>query len=185
MLPPTSETPRGVKVAHPNRGYAKPMKYLITLAATAVVALASAVPALADCPQSKTTLLPSNAPIALMCSSFGPNGTSAEPRFDLRVYLANRGNVRTTAVKLQANMFDAFGTLVESWQFDEPMSLDPGTTDYDNALYGQRMEPAIQTVDHVDLYVLGVAYADGTTWTTTAKPEVGPLPGPDDHFRRS
>ena len=162
----------------------------MTLVATAAVAfasfgLASVAPASADCPQSKTTLLPSDAPIGLMCSSFGPNGAGSETRFDLRVYLTNRGKAKTTAVKLQANMFDAFGTLVGTWQFDEPMGLDPGTSDYDNALYGQRMLPAIQTVDHVDLYVLGVAYADGTTWSTPVKPDVGPTPIPEDHFHRS
>jgi hypothetical protein len=151
--------------------------------ATAVLMLAALVPALADCPQSKTKLLPSDAPIGLMCSSFGPNGPNND-RFDLRVYLTNRGALKTTAVKLQANMFDAFGSLVRTWQFDEPMGLDPGTTNYDNALYGQRMLPEIQTVDHVQLYVLGVAYADGTTWTTTLKPDVGPTPIPDDHFHR-
>ena len=154
------------------------------IVASAALTLASVVPALADCPQSKTHLLPSDAPIGLMCSSFGPNGTNGD-RFDLRMYLTNNGKAKTTAVKMQANMFDAFGTLVQTWQFDEPMGLDPNTTNYDNAPYGQRMLPAIQTVDHVDLYVLGVAYADGTTWTTATKPDIGPTPVPDDHFRRN
>ena len=161
------------------------MNRLITLAATAALTLATAAAAGADCPTSNLSLLPADAPIGLACSSYGPNGTASEPRFDMRVYLTNVGKAKTTAVKLQANMFDAFGTLVRTWQFDEPMGLDPGTTDYDNALYGQRMEPAIQTVARVDLYVLGVAYADGTTWTAPIKaPAVGPTPAPEEHFHR-
>ncbi len=160
------------------------MNRVMMFVASAVVALALAAPAVADCPQSKTKLLPADAPIGLMCSSFGPNGPNAD-RFDFRMYLTNLGKAKTTAVKLQANMYDAFGSLVRTWQFDEPMGLDPGTVNYDNALYGEHMIPAIQTVDHIDLFVLGVAYVDGSTWTTTAKPDVGPTPVPDDHFRRS
>ena len=160
------------------------MKLLIMLAASAIALVAAVLPAsAASCPQSKMNVLPSDAPIGLMCSSFGPNGANGD-RFELRVYLTNHGKAKTTAVKLQANMFDAFGTLVRTWQFDEPMGIAPGSADYDNALYGQHMIPAIQTVDHVDLYVLGVAYADGTTWTTAIKPDVGPTPSPDDRFHR-
>lgn len=103
--------------------------------------------------------------------------------FNLNFTARNTSPKRTVAVKLQANLLDAFGSIVETWPIVENTSL--GTSDEDMATFGVRKSAAVQSVKSIDLYLLAIKYEDGSVWTSDLHPHVGPTPAPNEKLQRA
>jgi hypothetical protein len=153
-----------------------------TLAVPPIIVL-TATGAFAGCPSifRGAVNTPNDAsPLSWNC----PAGFAKQPYwFALFFDLQNQTVRRTSAVKMQANLVDAFGDIVQTWSFTENANL--GSGDLDTAIWNVRESSAVQSSDHVDLYVLAIKYQDGSVWRSPTTPKVGPTPGPDDRFSRS
>lgn len=105
--------------------------------------------------------------------------------FNVVFSLQNTSGKRTAAVKMQANLVDAFSTVLETWPIVESAKLSSG--DIDHATWAVRCsDPVTAGIDHVDLYVLAIKYDDGSTWqTSNPAPPIGPMPPADSHFMRA
>ena len=85
---------------------------------------------------------------------------------------------RTKALKLRLDLLDTFGDLIETWPITENTSL--GFGDIDRAHFARRAGTLGSSVSKVNLYVVAIAYDDGTVWENPmAVPSPGPTP-PDD-----
>jgi hypothetical protein len=152
----------------------------------AIVALVMR-PAEANCiahqPPNARFTPPAAVPLTWDCVVGGPLYEHERDWFIIAFKVTNAGQRRVDALKLQANVVDAFGEVLQTIPIVENAKLGHG--DADGAVWAFRPGFDKNSVDHVAVYLLAVKYADGTIWSAEGRaPKTGPTPDPRARLRR-
>lgn len=144
-------------------------------------------PAAANCiahqPANAKFTPPSGLSFQWDCVTAGPLYEHERRWYLVTFKFTNVGQLRTEAVKMQANLVDAFGEILLSIPIIENARL--GNGDADGAVWAFRSPVDPHSVDHVNFFVLAAKFVDGTLWTSPhASPKIGPTPGPRADLRR-
>ena len=164
------------------------MKRRSLWALAAAVAMASivSVPAWANCiahqPADMVFKPPQGLALAWDCVTAGPLYEHERRWYVITFKVTNSGGRRTTALKLQADLVDAFGDVVLSVPIVENANL--GTGHSDAAVWAFHPVVSPNSIDHVSFHVLAVKFADGTLWKNPAEPKAGPTPPPRAALQR-
>ena len=117
------------------------------------------------------------------CVTAGPLYEHERSWYIITFKVRNDGAVRTEALKMQADVVDAFGDDLLSVPIVENARLATGDTD--GAVFAFHPPFVPSSVDHVNLHVLAVRFADGSVWKNSSPaPTSGATPPPRAALQR-
>jgi hypothetical protein len=153
----------------------------VTVAFALFIILSLAAPARANCiahqPPNAQFIPPPSLQMTWECVTGGPLYDHERNWFIVAFKATNTDTRRVQAMKLQANVVDAFGDVLRTVPIVENARLRTG--DSDGAVWA--FQPAVDanSIDHVAFYVLAVKYESGSVWTHPGPPpKSGPTPAP-------
>jgi hypothetical protein len=152
-----------------------------------VSSIALVAPAWANCiahqPPNAIFPAPRGPELQWTCVTGGPLFGHERNWYLVTFKVTNAGERRTAALKLQANLVDAFGDVLLAIPIVENAKLGTGDSDAAVWAFHPRIDP--NSIDHVAFGVLAVKYVDGDVWTNPASPlKAGPTPAPEAALRR-
>jgi hypothetical protein len=151
------------------------------------IVVSTATPARANCiahqPPNARFIAPPGLQMTWECVTGGPLYDHERDWFIITFKATNTDTRRVQAMKLQANVVDAFGDVLRTVPIVENARL--GTGDSDGAVWAFRPTVDTNSIDHVAFYVLAVKYESGPVWTYPGpSPRSGPTPSPRAKLQR-
>jgi hypothetical protein len=168
--------------------------FLTAVCAGILVGMAFGTPASANCiahqPAEMQFTPPDNLGLQWECVTAGPWGLNNGPWaynngsdwYFITFKVTNENARRTEALKMQANMVDAFGDILLTVPIAEEAQLGRGN--FDEAVFGFHNPVPSTSISHVDFSLVAVQYADGGVWQNPDVPKTGPLAGPQIAIQR-
>jgi len=144
---------------------------IVAVAAAIVATAASGAAARANClahqPANMRFTPPDGLGLSWECTTAGPwVYNRGRDWYFITFKVTNHGARQANALKLQANLVDAFGDVLLTVPITESAQLDDGQSD--GAVYAFHNPVPANSIDHVDFMVLAVSYADGSVWANPA-----------------
>jgi len=159
---------------------------LVSIASGSLVAtLAAASAAFANCiahQPANMVFTPPALPLSWDCVTAGPLYEHERNWYLVTFKVTNRGEKRTAAFKMQANMIDTFGDVLLSVPIVETANL--GSGDSDGAVFAFHPPFPHKSVEHVTFALLALKYADGNVWKNPVAMKTGPELGAAARLQR-
>ncbi len=155
------------------RRLSSPLFALVAIGVIAFLGKAALANCIAHQPRN-TVFTPPDLPFQWDCVTAGPLYEHERSWYLVTFKVKNQGQRRTVALKMQANIMDAFGDVLLSVPIIENANL--GNGDSDGAVWAFHPPFSYHSVDHVSFEVLAVKFADGTVWKNPKELKTGPEP---------
>lgn len=161
-------------------------KGLFVVGAASLLLATLCAPSLGNCiahqPPNMRFTPPRELELKWECTTAGPLYEHARRWYIITLKVTNEGARRVQALKMQADIVDAFGDVLLAVPITENANIGQGNSD--GAVFAFHPPFPPNSADHVNFYLLAVRYVDGGVWKSATEPKSGPALGARGALRR-